>query len=386
MYKKFVMGIAAMAALTLVSCSSDDLDGLSDNSSKNEAISFDGYLGRSAVAVNGTRGSEEKIGSLQTDGFGVFGKYTSTKGQASDLFINQQVTYDKSTDPAKWTYSPLKFWPSDGQIKFLAYAPYDKNTTLTDGSKIKNFTVSEKIADQKDLLWTNATSSLSADFTSAKDKVKFQFHHALSRLGYNVTLSGNYSSSGATFTVNKITLAGSSDGTSKKAFYKEGTIDLSKIVTKDNTGKNKEDLSKTNTETGLWTAEPSEENKQNFDLVSSAQTLDQTGIKSGDNYLFVIPQDFSQSKTAGGQDVDELYVYVEYTINYGGTTGSVTNKVYKQIKKHFLQGNAYMLNLTLGLPIEFDVDVTGGADAGVDGWGTDEGINIGSNTNPWDRK
>ena len=48
-----------MAALTLVSCSSDDLDSLSDNSSKNKAISFDGYLGRSAVAVNGTRGSVE---------------------------------------------------------------------------------------------------------------------------------------------------------------------------------------------------------------------------------------------------------------------------------------------------------------------------------------
>lgn len=80
MYKKFVMGIAAMAALTLVSCSSDDLDSLSDNSSKNEAISFDGYLGRSAVAVNGTRGSEVKIGNLQTDGFGVFGKYTPAKG------------------------------------------------------------------------------------------------------------------------------------------------------------------------------------------------------------------------------------------------------------------------------------------------------------------
>lgn len=226
---------------------------------------------------------------------------------------------------------------------------------------------------------------ITANITTAKEKVKFQFHHALSRLGYNVTLSGDYSSSGATFTVNKITLAGSSDGTSKKAFYKEGTIDLSKIVTKDNTEKNKEDLSKTNTGTGLWTAGTSDDNKQNFDLVSSAQTLDQTGIKSGDNYLFVIPQDFSQTKTEGGPDVDELYVYVEYTINYGGETGSVTNKVYKQIKKHFLQGNAYMLNLTLGLPIEFDVDVTGGVDAGVDGWGTDEGINIGSNDNPWER-
>lgn len=80
MDKKFVMGIAAMAALTLVSCSSDDLDSFSDNSSKNEAISFDGYLGRSAVAVNGTRGSEEKVATLKANGFGVFGKYTPTGG------------------------------------------------------------------------------------------------------------------------------------------------------------------------------------------------------------------------------------------------------------------------------------------------------------------
>lgn len=347
-------------------------------------------MGRSAVAVNGTRGSEVKIGNLQTDGFGVFGYHNTTDHSSeteqsfnANLFNNQKVTYDKTN--LKWTYSPLKFWPANGKIDFLAYAPYDyaeTNTTLT-GTSI-SFEVYNTVAKQKDLLWTNATSQITADIK--KKKVNFQFHHALSRLGYNVTLSGDYSSSGATFTVNKITLAGSSDGT-KKAFYKTGTIDLSKIVTKDNTGKNKEDLSKTNTAgTGLWTAGTSDDNKQNFDLVSSAQTLDQTGIKSGDNYLFVIPQDFSQSKTAGGQDVDELYVIVEYTIKYTDGTPSVKNTVYKQIKKHFLQGNAYTLNLTLGLPIEFDVDVTGGANAGVDGWGTDEGINIGSNDKPWDRK
>lgn len=57
MYKNFFMGIAAMEALTLVSCSSDDLNSLSDNSSKNEAISFDGYWGRSAVSVNDSRGA-----------------------------------------------------------------------------------------------------------------------------------------------------------------------------------------------------------------------------------------------------------------------------------------------------------------------------------------
>lgn len=82
MYKNFFMGIAAIAALTLVSCSSDDLNSLSDNSSKNEAISFDGYLGRSAVAVNGSRGSVLEIADLKKlkDGFGVFGNYNATGG------------------------------------------------------------------------------------------------------------------------------------------------------------------------------------------------------------------------------------------------------------------------------------------------------------------
>lgn len=136
MYKKFVMGIAAMAALTLVSCSSDDLDSFSDNSSKNEAISFDGYLGRSAVAVNGSRGSVLDKPALQklTDGaFGVFGNYSSTDGQTSvpDFFKNQPVTYKNS----KWTYTPLKYWPTNGHIDFLAYAPYVNGTELTDGKR-----------------------------------------------------------------------------------------------------------------------------------------------------------------------------------------------------------------------------------------------------------
>ena len=94
MYKKFFMGIAAMAALTLVSCSSDDLNSLSDNSSKNEAISFDGYLGRSAVAVNGSRGSELDKDALQnsTEGFGVFGNYNSTGGGRTLVLICSTIS------------------------------------------------------------------------------------------------------------------------------------------------------------------------------------------------------------------------------------------------------------------------------------------------------
>lgn len=340
MYKKFFMGIAAMAALTLVSCSSDDLNSLSDNSSKNEAISFDGYLGRSAVAVNGSRGSELTKDALQksTEGFGVFGNYTSTDVTTTtygeNLFKNVPVTYKTSA----WTYSPLKFWPTQGHIDFLAYAPYDANTVLTDSKSKISFTVEKEIANQKDLLWANAEKQTKDNISSTGKKVKFHFYHALSRLGYAVKLYGNgdYSSNKATFTVNKITLAGSSDGTSKNAFYKKGTIDLAQA----------------NDASTLWTSLSSaNDDKQNFDLVSSEQLLGKDGINSGKNYLFVIPQDFSQ-------EGNTLYVYVEYTINYGGETGSVQNTVYKKLTTNFKQGKAYMLNLTIGLPIEFDADVT----------------------------
>lgn len=370
MNKKFFMGIAAMAALTLVSCSSDDLDSLSDNSSKNEAISFDGYLGRSAVAVNGTRGSEETVDKLKTGGFGVFGNYSkeTTTAYGNSLFDNQQVTYDN--DKSKWTYSPLKFWPSDGHIDFLAYAPYVKNTTLTEGSKINNFIVSKTIADQTDLLWTNATSSISPDLTSTKEKVKFQFHHALSRLGYTVKLSGNYSPDNVTFTLKKITLAGSPTDATKGAFYTSGTIDLAKQ----------------NKKGDLWS---NQTGQQEFDWFSGEYNVknstkshpnkaDKGNRDQNEDYLFVIPQNFLDADGKG----DKLYVIVEYDVTYNsGTKTTIHNKVYKQIKKNFEQGTAYMLNLTIGLPIEFDVDIT----TGVEGWGTEEDINIGSNdNNPWD--
>lgn len=386
MDKKFVMGIAAMAALTLVSCSSDDLDSFSDNSSKNEAISFDGYLGRSAVAVNGTRGSVETVTTLKAKGFGVFGNYSkeTTTAYGNSLFDNQQVTYDN--DKSKWTYSPLKFWPSDGHIDFLAYAPYDKNTKLTDGSKINNFIVSKTIADQTDLLWTNAMGSISADLTSEKEKVKFQFHHALSRLGYTVKLSGNYSPDDVTFTLKKITLAGSSTDAEKGAFYTSGTIDLAK--------ENKIE--------GLWS---NQAGQQKFDWFSGKYIVNKSTASHPDkvdngnrdqkeDYLFVIPQNFSDKiQDASGQlkeNPDKLYVIVEYDVTYNsGTKTTITNKVYKQITTNFLQGKAYNLNLTIGLPIEFDVDVTGSMGAGVDGWetpgdGTGD-ITIGSNENPWER-
>ena len=378
MDKKFFMGIAAMAALTLVSCSSDDLNSLSDNSSKNEAISFDGYLGRSAVAVNGTRGSVETKETLKNKGFGVFGKYDAGEGQTSDFFVNQKVTY--STTASKWTYTPLKYWPTQGKIDFLAYAPHKEGQNLNANTTAFDFTVAKKAADQIDLLWANATGKITESFEgTTKEKVKFLFKHALSRLGYTVKLSGNYSPDNATFTLKKITLAGSPDETTK-AFYTKGTIDLAKTGTKEN-------LSKTNTETGLWTAATSADNKQNFTWFEGSYIVESSDSKhptnsakedySDKDYLFVIPQDFSLTT----EDADKLYVIVEYDVTYNsGTKTTITNKVYKKLPIDLMQGKAYMLNLTIGLPIEFDIDVD--TVSGVENW--EEVNDVPGNIDSWD--
>ena len=339
MDKKFFMGIAAMAALTLVSCSSDDLDSFSDNSSKNEAISFDGYLGRSAVAVNGSRGSvldnKEALQGLKA-GFGVFGNYSSTEftegtpaAYGKNLFDNQQVTYDKTK--SKWTYTHYKYWLSKGHIDFLAYAPYDAKTALTDTkSKIK-FNVLSTIAEQKDLLWANAAGQ-----TQANKPVTFTFNHALSRLGYTVKLKEDCSED-VTITLKSITLAGSEDG-NKPVFYTSGTIDLSKG----------------NKNEGIWSDQAGQ---QKFDWFSNKEykvtgstPTHPTDPDPKTDYLFVIPQNF---KTG----TDKLYVIVKYEIKYNDIPGAtVTNTVNKELPYNFEQGKAYTINLTIGRPIDFDVD------------------------------
>ena len=340
MDKKFFMGIAAMAALTLVSCSSDDLNSLSDNSSKNEAISFDGYLGRSAVAVNGSRGSVLDKTQLHksVDGFGVFGNYSPTEGgEPSNLFNNQKVTGDAAADN-KWKYDPVKYWPSQGYIGFWAYAPYDAGTKFTSTS-IVDFTVKDKAADQKDLLWANATNKTNGTVT-------FNFAHALSRLGYSVKLKDASYESVATITLNKITLAGSTTEPTQNAFYIKGTIDLS---------------------TGNWSTASSNDAKQNFEWFDNKTSGDKTlsnneVIKNPDNeYLFVIPQDFS----TGNANADQLYVIVEYTVSYnGGVKATVPYKVSQQLTNNFEKGKAYTINLTIGLtPIEFNAAVTDWVDA-----------------------
>lgn len=290
----------------------------------------------------------------------------------SNLFGNVKVYSSSTADPVKWTYDNTKYWPTQGHIDFLAYAPYVKNTPLNTTLEGKmtsciNFTVVNKVTDQKDLLWANAENQ-----TNANKPVSFTFNHALAKIGYTVKLKGAYSN--ATITLNKITLAGSKDETTK-AFYSEGTIDLATKIT--------------SPATNPWTSTSTD--KQNFNWFSGDYVLpvpasgtepspshpdkDNNGnIDKDKDYLFVIPQDFS--KTEDG--ADKLFVIVEYTIKYtnhnDNEMSEMKSTVSSPIVMNFLQGKAYMINLTIGLtPIEFDAEVTPWTD--TDNPNTDIDIN-----------
>lgn len=278
-----------------------------------------------------TRGTESNAGAIQAKdkGFGVYGNYTSGSDVSSSsvlLFDNEHVTY--SSTEKKWTYDPVKYWPIAGHIDFLAYAPYNSNTKLTNNKDL-DFSVNSNVTDQTDLLWANAKEQSKP---SNSEKVSFTFNHALAKIGYSVKSKADYSPT--TITVNSIKLVGSVDGKAN-AFYTKGTIDLSK----------------TNDASDLW-ATTSADTKQNFTLPSSNLTLSTTKHEPKD-YLFVIPQDFSST--------NNLYVVVEYTVKTTDNSNSIkiTNTVSEKISKKFLQGKAYMINLIIGLtPIEFEAKVS----------------------------
>ena len=188
-------------------------------------------------------------------------------------------------------------------------------------------------------MWANAANQTKAN-NSGTNKVKFNFNHALAKIGYSVKSKDNYDQT--TITVKSIKLVGSEDE-KKNAFYTKGTIDLSKANGAD----------------ALWEIVPTD-TKQNFTWFTGRQNLTAATNNADNNYLFVIPQDFSGTE-------NNLYVVVEYTVKTGES--EITNKVYKEITKDFKQGKAYKINLTIGLtPIEFEATVNPWTDGGsIDG-------------------
>lgn len=101
-------------------------------------------------------------------------------------FENAEFVYDEGTE--LWKGNPAKYWPTSGDMHFVALSPYPvkskiTNTYAADGTfeKLEFGTIDNNIMDQHDVLFSDVLS-VSAPQTAAQPLL---FHHAYAQL--NVT-------------------------------------------------------------------------------------------------------------------------------------------------------------------------------------------------------
>lgn len=254
-------------------------------------------------SVNGSRGSViDKAEDLQkiSEGFGVFGNYKEAESQefGSNWFNNVKVTY--SSQDIKWTYSPVKYWLPQGHIDFLA----------------------------------NATNQTKDNISSTNNKVKFQFAHALSRLGY--TVADKF------YVIVEYTIKDYNGVTTpmKNTVYQklEKNFEQGKAYTLNLT------LVKEKSKRVIYTWTPPD-TEDGGDLKLTASQLDHICAKienDPNSSLYVIPQEKKEA----------FYLQITYTVQQGTSQNTV------KVKKNLLDVNnpfnfekrkTYLLHLKLSL-------------------------------------
>ncbi len=379
MRNSFILSAMAFAALTMVGCAQDDV--VHESPSVNNAIQFGTYIGRTAQ----TRASVVDLDVVRTEGFGVFAFYTGTDdfdNNASPNFMyNQLVTCTQDVNK-KWTYTPVKYWPNneDDKVSFFAYAPYDANQTWPMSTYSSNteilFEVNEDVQQQKDLLW-NKTPQLNLQKPDVDSVIKFNFGHALARIGFKlagafdqVEAGGNIDKN-TVITVKKVMLSGEEhtyNGPDNVTWPVNGVLHARAYLDLTQTG----DTPSWNTEQGAltltWSSDNTGDFKENNNILKDGN--DSERALNGDNaYAMVIPQTFDNNSS--------LYVYIEYEVettdntatdNYSKITNYISKKV--ELPNNKLEaGKAYTLNLVLGMTtVKLSTDITD--------WDTKTNVNV----------
>lgn len=190
MKKNYIMGVIACAALTMTSCSNDEIGG--NNTKQGDPIEFGVYLGRDAQGSRGTIITTENLTK-----FGVSAYYLTSV--TPDFMYNQAV--NKSGDA--WTYSPVKYWPTmeTYAITFYAYAPHtdDANGFIklpdNNGIGVPVINVSLPTGDNADLkqmvdfVTDEEYHQMKTNGNNTSDKITFTFNHKMTRIGLKANVS-----------------------------------------------------------------------------------------------------------------------------------------------------------------------------------------------------
>ena len=350
-----------IAQLVLSGCAGEGVEETSSSSSSE--INFDAYVGRNAS----TRLGINDLDSLQSNnrwnsGFGVFARYNNIH-----LMDDEHVFWQGD----HWGYEHTRYWPSEGSVDFYAFAPWvpdrilEKNPAPGSNEPGSNepptYLDFPSTLSPVDLLWAKAENQTKDNISSTNGKVKFQFKHATTRLGLDITANKELEKNGAVITVEEVNLFGHDDYVG--VFDMEGYLNLKKgewyVVKKEST---------------RWyyawtpTGKVGKDDDEKYDptkgtvlKLSASQLDDKTHSITNDrnSYIFIVPQTKNEP----------FYLKITYTVKQGDLVEKVT------VKKNlldvlqpgvsnpsftFVGGKAYVFHLILSLdPVDFSVTVDG---------------------------
>lgn len=363
MKKVIFLAIAAAAALT--ACSKSEVI---DSKYGNDMIGFENYLGRDAQTKAPIASSIETAG--------IYGFYTAGEkwdpSSTANLWANNTLSADGKVDVEK-------YWTNDEDYyTFLAYAPKDQtNLTIVDNQTSDpkvNYTVDNTITNQIDVLYAGAKDVQKKNIT---DKVDMTFKHALSRLTVNAKTADEQAFD---FIVKKITLNG--------GFIESDVLTLNEGVwakggtpvapTTPGTEATDDTPATLPVYATTYTFYDDENNEailttSNTEYAKRKVVDGETTTEVADNYLMMIPVNFTNQAA---------YLTVEYTTVYEKTESTINTATFP-VNTNFEKGKAYAINLTFTKDvekIEFNVTVapwdesTTNADGTTDDHQKDENI------------
>lgn len=329
-----------IAQLVLSGCAGGGVEETSSSSSSE--INFDAYLGRNASTRAGVIDIASLKGTDFNSGFGVFARYNHTDGTISSLMDNEHVTWKGDC----WGYTNTRYWPNKGSVDFYAFAPYLENVKLVNKSESSeaNPTYIEFTSSKSnvDLVW-DVQKNKTVPTPPTDGKVKFQFEHALARLGFDITVNQKLEENGAVIIVKKVKLYGKTED--------EGAFDIKGYL---------------NLENGTWSVDPEISTRAVYTWTPTgaedgtfkltASQLDHTREKienASNSYLCIIPH----------QKHYPFYLQITYTVQQGAFFQEEVTVRKNLLDVHspfpFEQGKAYVFHLKLSLdPINFNISAT----------------------------
>lgn len=354
-----------IAQLVLSGCAGE---GVEETSSSE--INFDAYVGRNASTRSSITDIKFLQGSVWNAGFGVFARYVHTDGKTiTSLMDTEHVTWRED----HWGYDHIRFWPSSGTVNFYAFAPYSPQVRMgslpselagkADINSPNTYIDFPSNMSPVDLVWANQPDQTAPK--SPNSKVKFQFKHALARLGFDITANQQLEEKGAVITVDKVILYGANE--TSGIFLMGGYLNLNtgNWVPYDVTYDNKSirwfyTWTKDGKVDGKDETLEEQQKKGPIYKLSAHPQLDHEHDKvtnHDDSYIFIIPQ----------KKPDFFNLKITYTVEQGKFKEDVT--VTKNLldvlpgdsDPYFVGGKAYTFHFKLSLdPVNFKVTTTVG--------------------------